>query len=123
MRARLSLALLSLLLLGGAAQAQMLADSDRIIFRTGEELFGDCAASESHARGLCFGYVMAIADVMAGAGARVDGLQACHEEAESIEQLVATVTDFLEENPAGRSIKADGLVAYALSLKFPCVPR
>ena len=66
---------------------------------------------------------MAIADVMAGAGARVDGLQACHEEAESIEQLVETVVDFLEENRAGRSIKADGLVAYALSLKFPCAPR
>ena len=49
-----------------------------------------------------FGYVMAIADVLAGAGARVDGLQACHEEAESIEQLVETVTDFLGENPAGR---------------------
>ena len=122
MRGCLRLALLSLLLCGTPTQAQMLADSDRIIFRTGEDLFADCIASEGHERGLCFGYVMAIADVMAGAGARVDGLRACHEEAESIEQLVGIVTEFLEANPAGRSIKADGLVAYALSLEFPCAP-
>ncbi len=106
-----------------AAQAQMGQVFDRVSFRTGEDLFRDCAAAEGFERGVCFGYVMGIADALGSIGAKIDGLQACPEGDPSIERLVEIVVAFLAENQASRAIKADGLVAYALSLEYPCEQR
>ncbi|MCG8357585.1 MAG: hypothetical protein MI920_18635 [Kiloniellales bacterium] len=120
MRGFRSLSLLLLILLTAGAQAQVRPDFDWATFRTGEDLFGDCAAADDFDRGVCFGYIMAIADALGGPGARIDGLQACVDAPRSSEELVQTVTDFLSDNPGSRSIRADGLAAYALSLEFPC---
>lgn len=89
-------------------------------FRSGAELLADCQAEEPLARGRCAGYVMAIADVLGGAGARIDGVEVCLEGDESLDELVAAVRRHLEGNPARQAIKGDGVVAYALSLYRPC---
>ncbi len=123
MRALACIAILSLLAVATAAQAQMGPVFDRVSFKTGEDLFRDCAVAEGFERGVCFGYVMGIADALGSVGARIDGLQACPEGDPSIERLVEIVVAFLSENRASRAIKADGLVAYALSLEFPCEQR
>ncbi len=123
MRALACFAFLCFLSLSNAAPAQMGQVFDRVKFRTGEDLYRDCGAAEGYARGVCFGYVMGIADALGSVGARIDGLQACPEDDPSIERLVEIVVAFLSENRASRSIKADGLVAYALSLEYPCEQR
>ena len=63
---------------------------------------------------------MAIADVLGGAGARIDGIQACLTGTESLEELIATVDRHLRENPARQALKGDGAAAYALALYRPC---
>ncbi|NIA68210.1 hypothetical protein HBA54_06360 [Pelagibius litoralis] len=89
-------------------------------FRSGAELLADCTAEAPEPRGRCAGYVMAIADVLGGAMARIDGVQVCLRGNESLGELVAAVRDHLLENPARQAIKGDGAVAYALSLYRPC---
>lgn len=89
-------------------------------FRSGAELLADCSAEDPLARGRCAGYVMAIADVLGGALARIDGVEACLEGDESLDELVAAVLRHLEANPGRQAIKGDGAVAYALSLYRPC---
>ena len=89
-------------------------------FRSGAEILEDCVAEDPLARGRCAGYVMAIADVLGGARARIDGVEACLEGNESLDELLAAVRQHLAANPGRRAIKGDGAVAYALSLYRPC---
>jgi hypothetical protein len=91
-------------------------------FKTGEELLRDCSVDAPEARALCRGYIMAVHDVLSDIGALVDGIEACLSGRESVTSLVTLVVDYLEANPQVRSIKADGLVAYALALEYPCRP-
>ena len=89
-------------------------------YRDGGELLDDCRSQELAARGRCAGYVMAVADMLGGASAHIDGLQACLTGNESLRELVDVVQRHLEANPARAQLKGDGLVAYALSLYRPC---
>jgi hypothetical protein len=91
-------------------------------FKTGEELLRDCRVDSPEARALCRGYIMGIHDVLSDIGALVDGTRACLTGRESVASLITLVVDFLEANPQVRSIKADGLVAYAFALEYPCRP-
>lgn len=90
--------------------------------KTGGALLRDCRVDSPEARALCRGYIMAIHDVLSDIGGVVDGTQACLSGRESVVSLVTVVVDFLEANPQVHLIKADGIVAYALSLEFPCRP-
>lgn len=89
-------------------------------YRSGAELLDDCRAEDAAAQGRCAGYVMAVADMLGGAGARIDGLQACLRGNESLGELVAVVVEHLDGDPARASLKGDGAVAYALSIYRPC---
>ncbi|HMA15923.1 MAG: Rap1a/Tai family immunity protein [Bacteroidota bacterium] len=108
----------------GAAEAARAADPlfahERPRYRSGEELLADCRSPEPAARGRCAGYVMAVADMLGGAAAQVDGLQACLDGDESLEELLGVVERHLEADPARAALKGDGIVAYALSLYRPC---
>ncbi len=109
------------LISGGPAQAaEPLFSHELPRFRSGAELLADCSAKDPAALGRCRGYIMAIADVLGGAGARVDGIQACLNGDESLEELVDTVNRHLRENPARQALKGDGAAAYALALYRPC---
>jgi len=106
---------------GGAVRAaEPLFSHEQPRFRSGAELLADCSAQDPAALGRCRGYIMAIADVLGGAGARVDGIQACLNGDETLEDLVATVNRHLRENPARQALKGDGAAAYALALYRPC---
>lgn len=87
---------------------------------TGAELAAACASEEPAEQGLCVGYIRGVADVLGGPGAKVDGIIACLPGGETSEQLLELVKDYLVANPQLGSLKADGLVAYVLSLSFPC---
>ncbi len=89
-------------------------------YRSGAQLLDDCRSEEPQAQGRCAGYVMAVADMLGGASARIDGLEACLEGDESLAELLGVVRAHLEGNPARGSLKGDGAVAYALSLYRPC---
>lgn len=80
----------------------------------------DCRSPAPAARGRCAGYVMAVADMLGGAAAKVDGLQACLDGDESLEELLGVVERHLEADPARAALKGDGIVACALSLYRPC---
>ena len=90
-------------------------------FKTGEGLLEDCKSEDKERLALCRGYIVSIADVLGGSGGRIDGLRSCPDKGwGGAEKIVSIVVKFLDENPELRSIKADGLVSYALSLEFPC---
>ncbi len=87
---------------------------------TGAELAEACASEVPVEQGLCAGYVRAVADVLGGPGAKVDGIIACLPGGETSEELLEPMKDYLAANPLLGNLKADGLVAYVLSLSFPC---
>lgn len=91
-------------------------------YMSGEQLAAACASEKPAERGLCIGYILGVADVLGGPGAKVDGIHACLPGGETTEDLVGKVSEFLLANPQLGSLKADGLVAYVLSLSFPCEP-
>jgi hypothetical protein len=89
-------------------------------YRSGDQLLADCRSDEAVARGRCAGYVMAVADMLGGASAYIDGISACLTGEESLDELLSVVERHLEANPARAHLKGDGAVAYALSLYRPC---
>jgi len=113
-------ALGGLLCAGAAGAADPLFAHERPRYRSGEELLADCRSEEPQAQGRCAGYVMAVADMLGGAAARIDGMEACLEGDESLAELLGVVRAHLEANPARGSLKGDGAVAYALSIYRPC---
>ncbi len=91
-------------------------------YMSGEQLATACSSEKPAERGLCIGYILGVADVLGGPGAKVDGIHACLPGGETTDELVDKVLTFLKENPQLGDLKADGLVAYVLSLSFPCEP-
>src|SRR3546814_14375141 len=89
-------------------------------YRSGEQLLADCRSAEPAERGRCAGYVMAVADMLGGASARIDGLTACLIGNETLDELPAVVERHLEANPARAQLKGDGVVAYAIPLYRTC---
>ena len=89
-------------------------------YRSGDQLLEDCRSAEPQAYGRCVGYVMAVADMLGGATATIDGLQACLRGDETVGELLDVVERHLESNPARAALKGDGVVAYALSIYRPC---
>ncbi|WP_282606863.1 Rap1a/Tai family immunity protein [Pelagibius sp. Alg239-R121] len=89
-------------------------------YMTGERLLVACGSEDPAEKGLCIGYILGVADVLGGPGAKVDGIYACLPGGETTEELVELVKDYLAANRQLANLKADGLVAYALSLSFPC---
>ncbi|GAB4360049.1 MAG: hypothetical protein Kow00114_13370 [Kiloniellaceae bacterium] len=105
---------------GLAAAADPLFAHERPRYRSGGELLDDCRSDVPAAQGRCAGYVMAVADMLGGAGARIDGLEACLTGEETLDELLGVVRRHLEANPARGVLKGDGVVAYALSIYRPC---
>jgi hypothetical protein len=113
--------LLALGLPGGlAAAADPFFAHEQPRYRSGAELLQDCDAADAVAQARCAGYVMAVADMLGGAAARIDGIEACLRGDEPLAELVEVVRRHLLANPARGSIKGDGAVAYALSIYRPC---
>lgn len=112
------------LLLAGLAVPALAADPlfahEQPRYRSGAELLEDCNSAEAVAQARCAGYVMAVADMLGGASARIDGIQACLRGDERLADLLEVVRRHLEENPARAVLKGDGAVAYALSIYRPC---
>lgn len=115
---------LGLLLQGAPAAPARAADAlfahEQPRYRSGAELLEDCKSAEPVAQARCAGYVMAVADMLGGASARIDGLQACLKGNETLAELLEVVRRHLEANPARAVLKGDGAVAYALSIYRPC---
>ena len=86
----------------------------------GAEVLEDCSSAEPVELARCAGYIMAVADMLGGASARIDGLEACLLGTEPLAELIGAVRRHLEANPARASMKGDGAVAYALSVYRPC---
>jgi Rap1a immunity proteins len=116
----LAIAFLAFLNGGAALAADPLFAHEMPRYRSGAELLEDCRSPEPLAQGRCAGYVMAVADMLGGASARIDGLQACLNGDESLDDLVRVVLRHLEGDPARAALKGDGAVAYALSIYRPC---
>lgn len=114
------LALLPLAFGTPAGAADPLFAHEQPRYRNGAELLEDCNAEDVVAQARCAGYVMAVADMLGGASARIDGLQACLRGDETLADLLDVVRRHLEANPARAVLKGDGAVAYALSIYRPC---
>jgi hypothetical protein len=84
-------------------------------FETGNELYDACV-NDTH---FCYGFIEAIADAMSGRFG-VQGWYACIDQQVIARQIYDVVVEYLRDNPTSRHLGADGLVAHALSLNFPC---
>ncbi len=109
---------------GGLAAPALAADPlfahEEPRYRTAAELLEDCRSEEPLPQGRCAGYVMAVADMLGGASAQIDGIQACLRGDETLAELLGVVRRHLEGDPARTALKGDGAVAYALSIYRPC---
>jgi hypothetical protein len=91
-------------------------------FRDGNDLYRQCSAKGYFDRGVCSGYVTAIADVLIE-GDAVQGRKACIPSGPNgapAGHLVAVARQFLAGHPAMRHQSAEGLIASALAEAYPC---
>jgi hypothetical protein len=98
-----------------------------MIFISGDELLAKCTAgvSKSADRAGCVGYIMGIADAMAGAqdgGQSLGGWRACLSAGVTRGQAKDIAVEFLRIHPEKRRFVAGSVVAQALAEAFPCPP-
>jgi hypothetical protein len=87
---------------------------------SGNQLLERCRAEQgSFARGICYGYINGIADVLSS-GIVVNGWSACFPAQVTSGQVVDVVTRYLTANPQVRHMSAPGIAAAALEQAFPC---
>lgn len=87
-------------------------------FKNGNDLHRDCAHKDDYIEGVCLGYVIAIADVLASNP--LYGFSACIPSNATAGQLMDVVRQWLNNNPQERHYTANSIVALALSDAFPC---
>jgi hypothetical protein len=84
------------------------------------DLLNYCKAKDgTFEKGACTGYILGIADTLAGGG-QIGNLRACITGGVSIGQLADTVTHFLTTSSSTKNGAANTSVASALSNAFPC---
>ena len=113
----------------GAALALMLLSSPASAAFSGSVFKWFCDAypdqTEPYRSGVCFGYTVAVADVL-GIDApgierqKIAGWSACLPEAVTNSQAVEVTIKFLNDHPELLHLEAESLVAMALSKAFPC---
>jgi hypothetical protein len=90
-----------------------------LAFKNGNLLKGDCDSKVSFSNGLCDGYIVGVADTMAG-GDTINGFRACFPSDVTAKQVLDVARQYLDQNPAQRHSTAVGLLAKALEEAFPC---
>jgi hypothetical protein len=92
------------------------ADSGNVV-----DLWSQCTDKDSSfATGVCYGYVKAIAEVMAVSPKGVHGFRACFPAENTWRQAVDAVKRYLDQNPGKRHFAGLALVPAALAEAFPC---
>jgi hypothetical protein len=86
----------------------------------GDELLRYCTdAPESFGRGVCHGYILAIASVLSE-GNSINGHKACIPQSINLGQIVDTSIRYIRDNAATRQYTTAALIAQALERSFPC---
>ena len=106
---------LAMLLAAGAAQSEEAAGP----YYRGHQLHRHCFSQDMIAQGICYGYIVAVADA-AIAGLAIEGARACIPENASTTQLRNAVKAYLESHAERRGRTGIALVAAALAQAFPC---
>ena len=87
---------------------------------SGVELNLQCQSDDDARQAACRGYIVAVADVFLGGGARVAGVRVCFRGGTSVPQLLETVTGYIERHPELQHFAAVIVVTMALEEAFPC---
>ena len=87
-------------------------------FLTGNTLYDLCSSEISQKKGICAGYVTAIADVLASSP--LYGEEACIPTEATAGQVLDVVEQWLSQYPEQRHYTAHILAVLALSDAFPC---
>ncbi len=109
------LVLALMLLAAGGVRAQ---DATGPYYR-GQQLHRHCVSDDTIAQGICYGYIVAVADA-AIAGLVIEGKRACIPGDASTSRLRNAVKAYLESHPEERGRTGVALVAAALAQAFPC---
>ena len=109
------LVLALMLLAAGGVQAQDAAGP----YYRGQQLHRHCVSEDTNAQGICYGYIVAVADT-AIAGLVIEDKHTCIPEDASTSRLRNTVKAYLESHPEGRGRTGIALVAAAHAQAFPC---
>jgi hypothetical protein len=92
-----------------------LAAESRPTLVNGKELLRQCKAD----RGICHGYIAAVADVMSSVGA-IHEYIACVPADVTVKQHTKAVMKWMETHPDDLNFTAHSIVAEVLSETFPC---
>lgn len=87
-------------------------------FKDGNQLHSDCSRESFAEKGICLGYIMAIADVLGSD--QLYGRSACLPPNVSGGQVYDLVKQYLLNNPQDRHYAAKSIVVLVLSEAFPC---
>ncbi len=104
-----------LLTTGAMAQAQEAAGP----YYRGQQLHRHCFSEDTIAQGICYGYIVAVADA-AISGLAIEGQRACIPADASTGRLRNAVKAYLEGRPERLEGTGIALVAAALAEAFPC---
>lgn len=77
-----------------------------------------CQRGSAAAVGRCYGYLRATADVLASDS--IDGVRACLPRDTELPEMHRLLSEWLNTHPATMTTSAMGLVARALSERYPC---
>ena len=88
-------------------------------FKDGNDVLRDCTSDNMVQGSFCYGYVDAIADVLASRN-NVNGITSCIPRSVTTMQLKDIVVQFMILNPTLRHYGASGIVARAISEAFHC---
>jgi len=91
-------------------------------FETGETLNDACQSSDPELNAFCFGYLIGVADSLAGKAIGATDPEFCMTEAINQGKVEGVGKWWLANNQQRGHIAADSLVVEALSVFFPCNP-
>ena len=86
-------------------------------YRNGNQLYSDCKTGGSTEQ-ICYGYIMGVADVLAGQGANT----VCVPQEVTANQLVDVVKKYMTDHPEFRHLSGPSEVTEALAEAFGCKP-
>lgn len=99
----------------------MVAPKAKADFYSGNRLLEICQSREASFReGMCWGFVIGVADAMSGRDAAVGGWRACLPTPVTVAQVTDIAKRYLQRYPERRHYPAANLVAAALAEAFPC---
>jgi hypothetical protein len=99
-----------------AANAQNSLLKSTRAFKSANQLYTDCTSPSQVDQGICWGYIVAAADIANG----LKDIDVCLSESAATQEIVDVAKKYLIDNPAERHYSAYSTIITSLRKAFPC---